>query len=142
MRVAIPKSTLCFSSNLKQKPFSEQLQQNLQLYTLISYIFVVQKFAQIWFKVYTSLQQGTCVLYCGPILQMNGSLCAKSGGHWSYSAGSHSTQTFLYKSSMHGISVIKTRWSLTIEIVNVSVYCTFYQTRKNYKDDSRTELLI
>ena len=44
---------------------------HLQLYTLFSYIFVVQSLHKMWFKAYTSLQ-GTCVLYCGPILQVNG----------------------------------------------------------------------
>ena len=42
----------------------------LWLYTLISYIFVVQSLHKRWFKVYTSLQQGTCVLYYGLILQV------------------------------------------------------------------------
>ena len=41
---------------------------HLQLYTLISYIFAVQSLHKRWFQAYTSLQ-GTCVLYCGPILR-------------------------------------------------------------------------
>ena len=100
---------------------------HLQLYTLISYIFLVQTIHKRWFKVYTSLQQGTRVLYCGPILQVNGSVCAKSGGLWSHLAGSRSTPwLFCTKSSMHGISAIKTRWSLTTEIVNSSFYCMHF----------------
>ena len=40
-------------------------------------------------------------------------------------AGSHSPQRrFCTKSSLHRISVIKTRWSLTTEIINSSFYCT------------------
>ena len=93
----------------------------------ISYILVVQSLHKRWFKVYTSLQATcTCVLYCGPILQVNGSVYAKSGGRWSCSAGNRSTQRlFCTKSSMHGISIINTRWSLTTEIVNIvqSFYC-------------------
>ena len=58
---------------------------HLQLYTPISYIFVVQSLHERWFKVYTSLQQG--VRYCGPVIQVNGSAHAKSGGHWSCLAG-------------------------------------------------------
>ena len=47
-----------------------------------------QSLHEKWFQAYTSLQQGTFVLYCGPILMyiyihVNDSLCAKSGGHWS-----------------------------------------------------------
>ena len=64
----------------------------MQVCTLISYIFVVQTIQKKWFKVQTSLQQGTCVLYCGPITWANGSVRAKSGGHSSHLAGGHSIQ--------------------------------------------------
>ena len=99
---------------------------HLQLYTLISYIFAVQSLHNRWFQAYTSLQQGTCVLYCGHRLQANGSVRAKSGGRWSRSAGSRSPQRlFCTKSSVHGISVIKGRWSLTTEIVKSSFNCIY-----------------
>ena len=52
---------------------------HLWLYTQISYIFVVQSLYKRWFQAYTSLPQGTSVLYCCPILQVNGSVRAKSG---------------------------------------------------------------
>ena len=42
--------------------------KHFQLYTLISYIFAVQSLCKRWFQACTRLQQGTCVLYCGPIL--------------------------------------------------------------------------
>ena len=68
--------------------------------TLI-YIFAVQSLHKRLFQAYTSLQQGTCVLYHVPILQVhipvNGSVCAKSGGRCSHWPGSRSPQTFLYK---------------------------------------------
>ena len=54
-----------FSSKWKQNTFT----MHLQLYTLISYIFPVQSFHKRWFQAYTSLQQFTCVLYCGPVLR-------------------------------------------------------------------------
>ena len=126
----MPKSTLFFSLNSEVKAIFPTVTMHLQLYTLIPYI-------SLWFKVYTKggskftqAYQGICVLYCGPILQVNSSVCAKSGGRWSSSAGSRLTQRLFYtKSSMHGISVIKTRWSLTTEIVNSSFYCTCKHSR-------------
>ena len=101
---------------------------HLQLYALTSYIVVVQRLHKRWFKftqnlvqVYTSLQQATCVLHCGPRLQANGSLRAKSGGRWSRSAGSCSPQRlFCTESSVHGILVIKSRQSPTTEIIKRS----------------------
>ena len=77
------KSTLFFSLNWKWKPFSEKSQPHLQLYSLISYIVVFQCLHKKSSQVYTSLQQVTRVLYYGPILQVNGSVHAKSGitGH-------------------------------------------------------------
>ena len=58
-------------------------------------------------------------------VHVNGSVCAKSGGCWSRSAGTRSPQRLVCtKSSMHGSSVIKTKWSLTTEIVNSSFSCT------------------
>ena len=104
---------------------------NLQLYTLISYIFAVQSLHNMWFRAYTSLQQGT-VYMCTQMwshtqvhLRVNGSVCAKSGGRWSRSAGSRSPQRlFCTKLSVHEISVIKGRWSLTTEIVKSSFNCT------------------
>ena len=48
----------------------------------------------------------------------------KSGSRWSRLAGSRSKQgLFCTKSSVRGISVIKTRWSLTTEIINNTFYC-------------------
>ena len=58
LRHAHAKSILFFSSNSKRK-----------VYTLISYIFAVQSLHKRWLQAYTSVQQGTCVLYCGPILR-------------------------------------------------------------------------
>ena len=52
-------------------------------------------------------------------------MCAKSCSRRSCSAGSRSPQRLICtKSSMDGISVIKTRWSLSTEVVNSSFYCT------------------
>ena len=56
-----------------------------------------------------SLQQGTYVLDCGPILQVNSSVHEKSGSRWSRSAGSRSPQRLLC--------------AMTTEIVNSSFYC-------------------
>ena len=85
----------------------------------------------LWFKVYTKggskFTQAYNKVYCGPILQVNGSVHAKSGGHWSHSTGSRSPQRlFCTKSSVHRISVIKTRWSLTTEVISSSFYCIQY----------------
>ena len=54
---------------------------------------------KMWFKAsQASLQQGTCVLDCGPTLQVNGSVRLKSGGYWSRSTGSPSPRRlFLYQ---------------------------------------------
>ena len=72
--------------------------------------FCGSKFTQTCWKVYTSLQQGTCVLCCGLVLQVNGCMCAKSGGRWSCLAGSYSTwRLFCTKSFIHGILVMNTR---------------------------------
>ena len=54
-------------------------------------------------------------------LHVNGYVRAKSGGRWSRSAGSRSPQRLEW--SVHGISVIKRRWSLTTEIVKSSFNC-------------------
>ena len=73
--------------------------------------------------MYTSLQQVTCVLYCGPIFQVNDSVYVKFGGHWSCLAGGRLAQRlFCTKSSVQGISVIKTTWFLTTEIINRGFY--------------------
>ena len=81
------------------------------------------KFAQ---KVVPILHSPTTKYMCTllwSILQVKGSVRAKSGGWWSHSAGSRSPQKLLCtKSSMHEISVIKIRWSLTTDIVNSSFY--------------------
>ena len=53
----------------------------------------LEKLHKRWFQAYTSLQQGTCVLYSGPILQVNSSVRAKSGGCRSRLAGSRSPET-------------------------------------------------
>ena len=67
-----------------------------KLYTLTSYIFTTQSLHKRRLQAYTSLQQGTYVLYCGPILQVhvhvNGFVHAKSGGRWSCLAGRGSPQ--------------------------------------------------
>ena len=60
--------------------FEITVAMHFQLYTLIPYIFVVESLQKRWFHACTSLQQGTCVLYCGPISQVNCSVGAKSGG--------------------------------------------------------------
>ena len=122
----MPMQSQYFSSpRIRSRKHFRNSHNHLQLYTLISYIFAVQSLHNRWFQAYTSLQQGTCVLYCGHRLQVNGSVRAKSGGRWSRSAGSRSPQRlFCTKSSMHGISVIKGRWSLTTEIVKSSFNCT------------------
>ena len=96
---------------------------HFQPYTLISYIFAVQSSCKRWFQAYTSLQQGIymCILLWSHTqvhIHVNGSMRAKSGGRWSRWAGKCSPQRlFFTKSSLHGISVIKIRWSLTTEIV-------------------------
>ena len=99
LRHSHAKSTLSFSSNSKWKPFSKQSQHTGS----------------------TNLKQGTCVLYCSSTFHMNGSVHAKSGSCWSSSAGTRSPQSlFCTKSSMHGISVINNRWSLSTKFVNSS----------------------
>ena len=65
---------------------------HLHLYTLISCIFAIQGLHKRWFQAYTSLQQGVCLVYFGPILKVKGFVHAKSGGRWSCSTGSHSPQ--------------------------------------------------
>ena len=58
-------------------------------------------------------------------VHVNGLVHAKSGGSWSRLAGSRSPQRlFGTKSSVHWTSVIKTRQSLTIEIIKSSFHCT------------------
>ena len=107
--------------------FFQTVPTNLQLYTQISCIFAVQSLHKRLFQAYTSLQQGTCVLYCGPMhtqlhVHVNGTEHAKSASHWSCLAGSCLPQRlFCTKSSLHGISVIKTIWSLTTEVVKSSL---------------------
>ena len=60
-------------------------------------------------------------------VHLNGSVGAKTGGRWSRLAGSHSSQRlFCTKSSFHGSLVIKSRLSLTTEIVKSSFDCTRY----------------
>ena len=84
------------------------------------------KFTQTWFKVCTIVLQGTCVFYCGPIIQVNGNVHAKPGCHWLCLAGDCSRQgLFCTKLSKHGILVIKTRWSLNTWKVNGRFYCTY-----------------
>ena len=65
----MPKSTLLFSSNSKWKPLAA-------VYTDILHL-CGSKFTQACSNVHV------CVLYYGPVLQVNGSVCAKSGvaGH-------------------------------------------------------------
>ena len=67
MRVA--KTCPCKVNTFLLLKFQVEGISHLQLYTLISYIFAVQSLHKRWFQAYTSLQQGTCVLYCGPILR-------------------------------------------------------------------------
>ena len=68
-----------------------------------------------------STKQGIPVFYCGPILQVNTVVpCVQNlavAGHvWQVVA--LTMKTFLYKIiPLHGIPVLKTRWSLTAEIV-------------------------
>ena len=58
---------------------------------------------------------------------------------WSHLAGSCSIQRlFFTKSSLHRISVIKIRWSLTTEIVNSSF--TLYALNKRYVFNSEVHL--
>ena len=90
------------------------------------------KFAQ---KVVPSLHKPTtrymCTLLWSHIqvhLHVNGSVCAKSCGRWSPSAGSRSPQRlFCTKSFLNRISAIKTRWSLTKEIVKSSFHCICFE---------------
>ena len=92
IRHAHAKSTLFFS-NSKWKAFSKQSQCTC---SCIHWYLTFSRFTQ---KVVSSLHKPTtkyctCVLHCGPILQvhvhLNGSVRAKSGGHWSCWAGSRS----------------------------------------------------
>ena len=57
-------------------------------------------------------------------VHVNCSVRVKSGSRWSCSAGSHLSQSlFCTESSMRGISVIKSRRSLTTEIIKSSFNC-------------------
>ena len=118
-----------FSSNSKRKPFSRTVKQmHLQLYRLISYIFVAQSVYKRCSKLTPAYNK--VHMY---------SMWSHTLGEWLYAckiwrslvtfAGSRSPQRlFCTKSSTHGISVIKTRWSLTTENVNSSFYCTCIET--------------
>ena len=83
-------------------------------------------------KVVPSLHKPTTRYMCTLLwshtqvhLHVNGSVHAKSGGRWSRSAGSRSPQRlFCTERSVHGISVIKSRRSLTTEIVKSSFNCS------------------
>ena len=87
------------------------------------------KFTQ---KVVPSLHKPTTRYMCTLLwshtqvhVHVNGSVCAKSGGRWSRSAGSRSPQRlFCTEWSVHGISVIKSRRSLTTKIVKSTFNCT------------------
>ena len=60
----------------------------------------------------------------------NGSVSGKYGSHWSCSAGSRSPQALFYTIlPVHRISIIKSRWSLTTDIVNGSIYCMYIAPR-------------
>ena len=91
------------------------------------------------FQAYTSLQQPRymCTLLWSHTrvnLHVNGSVRAKSGGRCSRSAGSRSPRRlFCTNSFVHGISVIKTRRSLTTEIVKSSFHC---------KDERRLQVML
>ena len=100
---------------------------HLQLYTLISYILVVQSVHKRWYKVDINLQQNTCihVVWSYSVEQQppdfaRASALPRSGGCWSSLAGAgRSTQgLFGTKSPVHGISVVKTRWSWNTRTVN------------------------
>ena len=102
---------------------------------MISYIFVLnytkggskctQAYKPDSFSAYSAIQIvkfNTSVTQS--VIHVNGFVHAKSDCCWSHLAGSCSPQRlFCTKSSVHGISVIKTRWSLTTDIVNSSFYC-------------------
>ena len=66
-------------------------------------------------------------VYMYMYVHVNGFVCAKSGGLWSLWACSRSPQKlFCTKLFVHRISIVKTRWSLTSEIVKSSFHCTPY----------------
>ena len=98
---------------------------NTLVYTHILHLCSSKSTKKVVPSLHNPQDKGTCVLYCGPILQVNDFVGAKSGSHWSRSAGSCSPQKlFCTKSFMRGISVIKSRWSLNTEVVNSSFCCT------------------
>ena len=119
------QSTLLFSSNLKWKAFSKQPQRTCScihwyLTSLLLKVYAkgCSKLTQAYNKVHA---YSTVVPYSGTCTCKW--LCV---WHW---AGSRSPQRLFCtkihtKLSVHRISVIKTRQSLTTEIVNSSFYCT------------------
>ena len=87
------------------------------------HFFFSSKFTQ---KVVPSLHKPTTRYMCTLLCSYTPGEWLRVCKIWSRSAGSRSTQRpFCTKSSMHGNSVIKTRWSLTTEIVNSSFHCMF-----------------
>ena len=69
------------------------------------------------------------VFYYGRIIQVNSSRHSKSGSCWSSLAGGHSTQgLFCTNSTIHGILVINTRWSVNTGTINGSFYSMIHAT--------------
>ena len=102
---------------------------HLQLYTCTDILHLYcSKFIQ---KVVPSLDQATARYMCTILWSHTPATCTCTCKWlcvckiwWSHSAGSHSPQRFFCKISyMNGISAIKTRWSLTTEIIKSSFYC-------------------
>ena len=102
-----------FSSSWKWKQFFES--QHTHLSTLISYIFVVQTLRKIGSKA-VALYSRLMVLFTQNLVVVE------------HASQVLTKKTFLYKPSMQGILVLKTRWSLTTEIIKtvstVHAMCT------------------
>ena len=84
-------------------------------YTLIFFIFAVQSLHKRWFHTQVHVH-------------VNGSVLANLGVAAHCSAGSRSPQRLFYaEPSVHKILVIKSRWSLTTEIIKSTFNCTSFQ---------------
>ena len=106
LRHAHAKSTRFFSSNSRWKVFIWTVSTHLQPYAPTFYIFAAQILHKGGIKHCVLILQ----VHCTCTVHVNGFGCAISDCHWSRCAGSHSPQPLFYaKSSVHGISVIKTR---------------------------------